>query len=105
MTEITPHQLSTWLFDDKKELFLLDVREPYERDICDIGGTLIPLMQLPEHIAEIPKNVSVVIYCKSGRRSKKAAELLQQQGYQEVYSLQGGILQWISDIDTSLSKY
>ncbi len=104
--EITVQELKLIL--DKKEPFLLiDVREKFEKDLVDIGGTLIPMGQLADRIPEIEshKDQHVVIYCRSGARSAEACRMLQSRGFQNVKNLKGGILKWADDIDPSLPKY
>src|SRR6202000_69489 len=76
--------------DAGKDLFLLDVREPHEFKIAQIGGYLIPLGDLQKRIGELDKNREIVVQCKSGGRSQKAAEFLQQAGF-KVKNLAGGI--------------
>jgi len=103
--EITPRQLAAEMQADP-ELFLLDVREPFEVDICSIDGAwLIPLGVLPARFAEVPKDRNVVVQCRSGARSAQAVEFLQKQGYTRVRNLVGGILRWIDEVDPSQSKY
>ncbi len=84
--------------------FLLDVREAHEKEICDIGGPLIPLKTLTEHLDQLPKDQTLVVYCRSGGRSAKATELLLDHGF-NVLNLTGGILRWIDEVDSSLEKY
>jgi len=91
--------------DAGEEVFLLDVREPYEYQIAQIGGTLIPLNDVPLRLAEIPRDREVVVQCKSGGRSQRVAELLQQAGYAKVKNLAGGILAWSDEIDPKVPKY
>ena len=92
--------------DRKEDLFLLDVREPEEAKICSIGGELIPLGTLTENTAKVPKDKPVVVYCRSGGRSQRAIEELQQNfGYSNLINLRGGILAWADLIDPSLQKY
>ena len=76
------------------EVYLLDVREPYEYQIANIGGKLIPLNDVPQRLAEVDRDREVVVHCKSGGRSQAAAEFLQQAGYPRVANLTGGILAW-----------
>jgi rhodanese-related sulfurtransferase len=83
---------------------VLDVREPWEYQIANIGGKLIPLGELDKHTAELPKDRTIVTQCKSGGRSQKAAELLKAHGFQ-VENLAGGILGWSAEIDPSIPKY
>jgi molybdopterin/thiamine biosynthesis adenylyltransferase/rhodanese-related sulfurtransferase len=103
--DITPKQLKAML-DDNPELYVLDVREPFELDICRIDGTWeIPLGALPLRYAEVPKDQPVVVHCKLGGRSAQAVEFLQSKGYSNVKNLVGGIIRWTDDIDSSLAKY
>jgi len=88
-----------------EEVFLLDVREPYEHQIAQIGGTLIPMNDVPQRLAEIPRDREVVVQCKSGGRSQRVAEFLQQAGYAKVKNLAGGIIAWADEIDPKVPKY
>jgi adenylyltransferase/sulfurtransferase len=91
--------------DAGQDVFLLDVREPYEMQIATIGGTLIPQNQVPQRLAEIPRDREVVVQCRSGARSQRIAEFLVQQGYPDVKNLAGGILAWADQIDQKVQKY
>ena len=88
-----------------KTSFLLDVREPYEYQIATIGGTLIPQNDVPQRLAEIPRDREIVVQCRSGGRSQRIAEFLAQQGYPNVKNLAGGILAWADQIDPNVQKY
>ena len=87
-----------------KDVFLLDVREPHEYKIAEIGGYLIPLGDLPQRVGELDKNKEIVVHCKMGGRSQKAAEFLQQAGF-KVHNLAGGIQAWSEQIDSKVPKY
>ena len=93
--------------DAGEKPFLLDVREPHEYAIVDIGAPLIPVGQLASRIGEltIPKNTEIVVHCKSGARSQRAALILKENGFTNVSNLAGGILAWADRIDKSLPKY
>jgi sulfur-carrier protein adenylyltransferase/sulfurtransferase len=91
--------------DAGEDLFVLDVREPFEYQIAQIGGKLIPLNDVPQRLAEIPREREIIVQCKSGGRSQRAAEFLTQAGYPRVTNLAGGILAWATEIDPSLPKY
>jgi adenylyltransferase/sulfurtransferase len=91
--------------DRGDDLFVLDVREPYEYQIANIGGTLIPQNELPQRLAEIDRNREIVVQCRSGGRSQRIAEFLAQQGYPNVKNLAGGILAWADAIDPKITKY
>jgi sulfur-carrier protein adenylyltransferase/sulfurtransferase len=87
--------------------FLLDVREPHEYAIVDIGAPLIPVGQLASRIGEltIPKDTEIVVHCKSGARSQRASLILKENGFTNVSNLAGGITAWAEKIDKSLPKY
>ena len=103
--QITPKELKARI-DAGEDLFLLDVREPHERDICNIGGELIPKDTVAQHLDRIPKDKEVVVYCRSGGRSDWiAGELVGRHGYTQVSNLAGGMLRWSDDVDPSFKKY
>ena len=91
--------------DAGEDLQLIDVREPWEAQIAQIGGKLIPQNDVPNRLGELDRGREVVVHCKSGGRSQKIAEYLQQQGFPQVANVAGGILAWSSEIDPSVPKY
>lgn len=93
------------LRDDAASFVLVDVREPHEFEICDLGGELIPLGSLPEHLDGLDKNAHTVVHCRSGGRSANAVKLMRQVGFTNVWNVNGGILAWIDRIDPSLTPY
>ena len=106
--ELTPVDLKTRI-DGGAPIWILDVREPNEFAICRIpGSTLIPLGELPRRLDEIPSGADapeIVVHCKMGGRSAKAATLLREHGFTNVKNLKGGILRWIDDVDSTLPRY
>ena len=102
--EIRPEELKARL-DAGNDIFILDVREPHEYQICDIGGYLIPLGDLPARMNELDSSREIVAHCRSGVRSAKAVALLRQSGFSKVKNLAGGILAWSDKVDPSLPKY
>jgi adenylyltransferase/sulfurtransferase len=85
---------------------LLDVREPFEYDICRIpGARLIPLAQLPSRMSELDSADEIVLQCKSGVRSARALKLLNEAGFDKLFNLEGGILAWAEQVDPSVPKY
>jgi adenylyltransferase/sulfurtransferase len=90
-------------------IFVLDVREPQEYQICRIpGSTLIPLGDLPQRLAELPAGPAapeIVVHCKSGVRSARAVRLLADRGFDRAKNLKGGILAWIDQVDGTLARY
>ena len=91
--------------DAGEDVFILDVREPYEYQIANIGGKLIPQNDVPQRLAEIDRDREIVVHCRSGVRSQRIAELLSQAGYPKVVNLAGGILAWADEIDPKMQKY
>jgi len=88
-----------------EDLYVLDVREPHEYQICNIGGHLIPLGDLPKRINELDSSREIVAHCRSGVRSAKAVGFLQQAGFKKVHNLAGGILAWADRVDPKMPKY
>src|ERR1700677_2157674 len=93
--------------DAKEDVFVLDVSEPHEYQIVNLGAPLIPVGEIERRASELAdkKNSEIVIHCKSGARSQKAALALKQAGFTNVSNLTGGILAWADKIDPSLPKY
>ena len=105
VNEITPRELHK-LLQTGTPVVLVDVREDSERQICSLGGVHIPLQTVPLRCAEIPKDLPVVIYCRSGARSGQVIEYLQgEHGYANLQNLAGGILRWSDDVDPAVRKY
>ena len=103
--EITVEELKEWK-DAHKEYQLIDVREPYEYEIANLEGELIPLGQIEEAINKIASDKQVVVHCRSGARSAKAIKLLEEKyGFRNLYNLKGGILAWADEVDQSVAKY
>jgi adenylyltransferase/sulfurtransferase len=103
--EIDPVGLKQRL-DNKEDVFILDVREPHEYDICRLeGSTLIPLGELPKRVSELNSADDIVVHCRSGVRSAKAVDFLRKAGFRKVKNLTGGILAWSDQVDPSVPKY
>jgi molybdopterin/thiamine biosynthesis adenylyltransferase/rhodanese-related sulfurtransferase len=102
--EIQPAELKRRL-DAGEDIFVLDVREPHEYQICNLHGTLIPLGDLPKRVHELDSSREIVVHCKMGGRSAKAVEFLRQSGFKRASNLTGGILAWADKVDPSLPKY
>lgn len=84
------HQLA----EQGEDFVLLDVRENYEFATDEMGGKLIPLNTLPTALSQLNKDQRIIVHCRSGQRSKKAAKILQENGFEKVHNLLGGILAW-----------
>lgn len=103
--EITVGELNSRLGNGNAPV-VIDVREPYEYDIVNIEGVLIPQGSVEEHLDKIPSSGDVVVHCRSGKRSADVIRLLQRKyGYNNLYNLKGGILAWAREIDEALPVY
>jgi len=103
--EITARELYDWQVRGKK-FKLIDVREPLEYQIVQIGGELIPLGTIAEHSEQIPQDIDVVVYCKAGLRSEKAIRVLEEKfGFKNLYNLKGGIISYIDQVQPELTRY
>lgn len=94
------------MFDRKEDFVLIDVREPFEYDICHIDqARLIPVGELPARLSELDSADEIVLHCKSGSRSAKALRILQEAGFKKVVNLEGGITAWSDQVDPTVPKY
>jgi len=91
--------------DAGEEVFILDVRQPHEYQICNLNGHLIPLSELAQRMQELDSSREIVAHCRSGQRSASAVELLRAAGFQRVRNLTGGILAWAERIDPKMPRY
>ena len=100
--EITPEDVQAKL--DRKDAFtLLDVREPQEWSVSHLNGAIhVPLQQVPQRLAEIPRDRDLVVYCRSGGRSAHAQRFLEANGYSRVRNLTGGMRAWQHEVDPSV---
>jgi len=97
MHNISSLDLRHWI-EDGRDFCLIDVREPAEHAVRNIGGTNIPLGELNQRKTEIPKDRTIVVYCEKGIRSVIAIQRLEESGFGELYNLSGGIKSWFQDI-------
>jgi len=103
--EVTPIELEQELAAGR-DLVILDVRNPYEVDICRIeGSVVIPLPELLHRVDELDRDKEMVVHCKSGARSATAIEQLQGEGFSKLRNLHGGILAWAQEVDSSMLVY
>ena len=103
--QIDPREVKRRL-DAGENLLLVDVREPWEHDICRLpGAKLVPLGSVPSNLAVFEQAEEVVIYCHHGLRSLDAAVWLRQQGIESARSMAGGIERWSREVDPSVPRY
>jgi adenylyltransferase/sulfurtransferase len=105
--EITVTELKGKL-DRGEPVTIVDVREPYEWGISNLGehgAKLIPMRELADRLDELDPGEEFVVQCRSGNRSAQVTQFLLERGYPRVANLQGGILAWSDEIDSSKKKY
>jgi rhodanese-related sulfurtransferase len=103
--EIAPAELAQRLSKGEKPL-LVDVREPWEYEICRIeGAQLIPMGSIPANLQALDTGDEVVCYCHRGQRSLDVAVWLRSQGVENARSLAGGIERWATEIDPKVPRY
>lgn len=107
MQNLSVAELAGWLADPSREApVLLDVREPWEQQICLIEGSQsMPMQQIPARFATLDPERPVVCVCHHGHRSARVALFLQHQGYADVYNLTGGVDAWARQVDPSMAVY
>jgi len=110
MEQITPQSLKALINEHRKieepPPLLLDVREPWEYAICRIEGSeLLPMRQIPSAVNSLEASRPTVVICHHGIRSQQVARFLDQQGFQRVINLQGGIAAWANDVDPGMPTY
>ena len=104
--DLTATELAQRLRAAEGGLVLLDVREPFEREIARIEPSVhIPMQEVPDHLDRLPRGATIVVYCHSGGRSAAVAGFLEQQGYEHVVNLRGGIDAWSREVDPSVERY
>jgi len=104
MKEITVEELKGKI-DRKEDFQLIDVRESFEYDTSNLDGENIPLAGVLLEKDKISKDKPVIIHCRSGKRSAQAVKMLEGEGYDNLYNLQGGILAWKEKLDPDMIVY
>ncbi|OEJ99515.1 rhodanese-like domain-containing protein [Roseivirga misakiensis] len=105
MKEVSVKELNE-LRNSGADFQLIDVREPNEFEIAEIGGVLIPMNSVPQNVDKFDREKQVIVHCRSGKRSGDVIQWLEtNHGFDNLYNLKGGILAWADEIDTSVQKY
>ncbi len=105
--DIDVHELKRRI-DEGEPFQLIDVREDYEWEICnleDVGARLVPMATLPEAVASLKQDEPLIIHCRSGPRGDRAVAWLRAQGFENAINLTGGILAWAEEIDPDMAVY
>lgn len=106
MHTLSAVQLQQWLHSDKPRPVLLDVREPWEVNICHIDGSInIPMQQIPERLQELDDETDIVCICHHGMRSAQVAMFLERHGFTRLHNLTGGVAAWAASVDPSMPQY
>ena len=104
MEDFSAIELDEYLEDNQP--LLLDVREQWEFDICQIkGAILMPIGEITKSYVNLHKDSKIALYCHSGIRSMHVADFLLSQGFESLANLQGGIDAWAQEIDTTVERY
>lgn len=103
--EVEPEDVAARL-DGDGDVTVLDVREPWEVDICAIADSIaIPMGQVPGRLDELPADRPLVVLCHYGARSARVTAWLRQQGFDKAVNMAGGIAAWADRIDTTMGTY
>ncbi|HNC51310.1 MAG TPA: rhodanese-like domain-containing protein [Accumulibacter sp.] len=117
MRHLSALELAAWLKADEssadaspnestRKPLLLDVREPWEYELCHLPGSrLLPMRSVPDRIDELTDAPEIVVVCHHGRRSLQVAQFLERQGFQAIFNLSGGVDAWANDVDPAMRKY
>lgn len=107
MQQLRAQQLAEWLADESRPSpVLLDVREPWEIELCQLAGSQnIPMHLVPVRCDEIDPDQDIVVICHHGARSMQVAMFLERKGYGAVYNLTGGVEAWAGEVDSNMRRY
>lgn len=106
MQHLTPTQLQDHLATAASKPVILDVREPWEYNICHLEGSLLMSMRaVPARLHELDREQEIVVICHHGVRSQQVAYFLEHQGFEKVLNLLGGVNAWAQEVDPQMAKY
>ena len=107
MKQVLAHQLADWLADtNRPNPILLDVREPWEIELCQIAGSqCIPMHLVPMQCEDLDPEQEIVVICHHGGRSMQVAMFLERKGYTNVFNLMGGVDPWAGEVDPTMRRY
>ena len=106
MKNISPMELNEIISSKREDIQLIDIRHDYEYEICCIGGEKIDMYSITDNIDKISTDKKVIIYCRTGERSSSVVKVLEKKfSFDNIYNLEGGIMKWRDDVDSSLNKY
>ena len=106
MRELEVEQLERYLESAEVKPLLLDVRQPWEFEICKLeDSVLIPMSTIPSRLDELDKEQETVVICHHGIRSRRVALYLDQAGFNNVINLKGGMAAWAQNVDPDMATY
>jgi rhodanese-related sulfurtransferase len=107
MQQLSATQLKEWLDDPSRDKpLLLDVREPWELEVCRIAGIRsMPMRGIPARYPELKPDADTVVICHHGARSHQVCMFLEQRGFGRLYNLYGGMAAWSRDVDPATPTY
>lgn len=106
MQQLTAKALQTYLETVSNQPLLLDVREPWEFQICHIRGSqLVPMRQIPDHLPKLNPEQTIIVICHHGIRSRQVAQFLEVNGFKNVINLMGGVAAWAEMVDPTMPTY
>lgn len=107
MRTIDPRQLKQWLDDNAlSKPLLLDVREPWEFELCRLeGARSLPMQQVPQQVKDLAADADIVVICHHGARSAQVVRFMMRNGFEKVRNLEGGINAWAQQIDPAMPRY
>lgn len=107
MKQIRVQELAEWLADNNRQPpLLLDVREPWECELCQIQGSqALPMHLVPLHCDELPEDREIVVICHHGGRSMQVAMFLERKGFAAIYNLMGGVDAWACEVEPGMRRY
>jgi rhodanese-related sulfurtransferase len=106
MRHFSPKELHDYLVQADTSPLLLDVREVWEFEYCNIDGSvLIPMGELPSKLNTLDPSSDIIMICHHGIRSRQMGYYMEQQGFERITNLDGGVEQWAEDVDASMKRY
>lgn len=106
MLELNAQQLKAHLEKSEHQPLLLDVRQPWEFDVCKLSNSvLVPMSTIPSEVESLNINRETVVICHHGIRSRSVGRFLEQAGFSNVINLSGGMAQWAKTVDSKMATY
>lgn len=106
LSKLSVTELKAWLDCEEAKPLIIDVREPWECEVCRLESSVqIPMRQIPEQMSELDSGRDIVVVCHHGSRSLQVCRFLAQHGFHRLFNVTGGIDAWAQQIDPSMARY